>query len=59
MSSSHRCEHDHVTAGSFSSAEGKDIIQATNDPDDLSQQYPLACGLVGTTQLVLQQLTRR
>ncbi|HWN00027.1 MAG TPA: thiamine pyrophosphate-requiring protein [Streptosporangiaceae bacterium] len=46
-----------TTLGSFQLPPGKDIIQATNDPDDLSQQYPLACGLVGDAQLVLQQLT--
>jgi thiamine pyrophosphate-dependent acetolactate synthase large subunit-like protein len=46
-----------TTLGSFQLPPGKTIIQATNDPDDLSQQYPLACGLVGDAQLVLQQLT--
>jgi thiamine pyrophosphate-dependent acetolactate synthase large subunit-like protein len=46
-----------TTLGSFQLPPGKVIIQATNDPDDLSQQYPIACGLVGDAQLVLQQLT--
>jgi thiamine pyrophosphate-dependent acetolactate synthase large subunit-like protein len=46
-----------TTLGSFRLPPGKVIIQATNDPDDLAQQYPLACGLVGDAQLVLQQLT--
>ena len=46
-----------TTLGSFQLPQGKVIIQATNDPDDLAQQYPLACGLVGDAQLVLQQLT--
>src|SRR4029077_11960741 len=46
-----------TTLGSFPLPPGKTIIQATNYPDDLSQQYPRACGLVGDAQLVLQQLT--
>src|SRR5580704_4168468 len=46
-----------TTLGSFQLPPGKTIIQATNDADDLSQQYPIACGLVGDAQLVLQQLT--
>jgi len=46
-----------TTLGSFQLPRGKVIIQGTNDPDDLAQQYPLACGLVGDAQLVLQQLT--
>ena len=46
-----------TTLGSFQLPPGKTIIQATNDPDDLAQQYPIACGLVGDAQLVLQQLT--
>jgi thiamine pyrophosphate-dependent acetolactate synthase large subunit-like protein len=46
-----------TTLGSFQLPQGKTIIQATNDPDDLSQQYPIACGLVGDAQLILQQLT--
>ena len=46
-----------TTLGSFQLPRGKVIIQATNDPDDLAQQYPLAGGLVGDAQLVLQQLT--
>src|SRR5580693_7773097 len=46
-----------TTLGSFQLPPGKVIIQATNDPDDLGQQYPIACGLVGDAQLVLQQLT--
>src|ERR1700730_14164345 len=46
-----------TTLGSFQLPRGKTIIQATNDPDDLSLQYPIACGLVGDAQLVLQQLT--
>jgi thiamine pyrophosphate-dependent acetolactate synthase large subunit-like protein len=46
-----------TTLGSFQLPRGKVIIQATNDPDDLAQQYPLACGLAGDAQLVLQQLT--
>src|ERR1700721_2065736 len=46
-----------TTLGSFQLPRGKVIIQATNDPDDLGQQYPIACGLVGDAQLVLQQLT--
>jgi thiamine pyrophosphate-dependent acetolactate synthase large subunit-like protein len=46
-----------TTLGSFQIPPGKVIIQATNDPDDLAQQYPVACGLAGDAQLVLQQLT--
>ena len=46
-----------TTLGSFQLPPGKIIIQATNDPDDLAQQYPIACGLVGDAQLVLRQLT--
>ena len=46
-----------TTLGSFQLPPGKTIIQATNDPDDLAQQYPIACGLVGDARLVLQQLT--
>jgi thiamine pyrophosphate-dependent acetolactate synthase large subunit-like protein len=46
-----------TTLGSFQLPPGQTIIQATNDADDLSQQYPIACGLVGDAQLVLQQLT--
>src|SRR5580700_1267969 len=46
-----------TTLGSFQLPPGKVIIQATNDADDLSQQYPVACGLVGDAELVLQQLT--
>jgi acetolactate synthase-1/2/3 large subunit len=46
-----------TTLGSFQLPPGKTIIQATNDPDDLAQQYPIACGLVGDAQLVLRQLT--
>jgi len=40
-----------------SSRRARRFIQATNDPDDLAQQYPIACGLVGDARLVLQQLT--
>jgi thiamine pyrophosphate-dependent acetolactate synthase large subunit-like protein len=32
------------------------MIQCTNDPDDLSMEYPLAAGLVGDAKLVLAQL---
>jgi thiamine pyrophosphate-dependent acetolactate synthase large subunit-like protein len=46
-----------TTLGSFQLPPGKTIIQATNEPDDLAQQYPIACGLVGDAQLLLQQLT--
>jgi acetolactate synthase-1/2/3 large subunit len=46
-----------TTLGSFQLPPGKTIIQATNDPDDLAQQYPIACGVVGDAELVLQQLT--
>ncbi|HEX4657236.1 MAG TPA: thiamine pyrophosphate-requiring protein [Streptosporangiaceae bacterium] len=46
-----------TTLGSFQLPPGKTIIQATNDPDDLAQQYPIACGLAGDARLVLQQLT--
>jgi thiamine pyrophosphate-dependent acetolactate synthase large subunit-like protein len=46
-----------TTLGSFQLPPGKTVIQATNDPDDLAQQYPIACGLVGDAQLVLPQLT--
>lgn len=45
------------TLGSFRIPAGKRIVQATNDPDDLSLQYPIACGLVGDAKLVLGQLT--
>jgi thiamine pyrophosphate-dependent acetolactate synthase large subunit-like protein len=46
-----------TTLGSFRVPRGKTIVQATNDPDDLSLQYPIACGLVGDAKLVLTQLT--
>jgi len=46
-----------TTLGSFQLGAGKTIIQATNDPDDLSMQYPIVCGLVGDAKLVLAQLT--
>jgi acetolactate synthase-1/2/3 large subunit len=46
-----------TTLGSFRLPAGKKIVQATNDPDDLSLQYPIACGLVGDAKLVLAQLT--
>lgn len=44
------------TLGSFPIPAGKTMIQATNDPDDLSMEYNLACGLVGDAALVLGQL---
>jgi thiamine pyrophosphate-dependent acetolactate synthase large subunit-like protein len=44
------------TLGSFPIPAGKVMIQATNDPDDLSMEYGLACGLVGDAALVLGQL---
>jgi thiamine pyrophosphate-dependent acetolactate synthase large subunit-like protein len=43
--------------GSFPIPSGKTMIQCTNDPDDLSMEYPLAAGLVGDAKLVLAQLT--
>lgn len=46
-----------TTLGSFQLGPGKTVIQATNDPDDLSMQYPIDCGLVGDADLVLAQLT--
>jgi acetolactate synthase I/II/III large subunit len=46
-----------TTLGSFQLPRSKRIIQATNDPDDLSGQYPIDCGLVGDAKLVLQQLS--
>jgi acetolactate synthase-1/2/3 large subunit len=46
-----------TTLGSFQLPRGKTIIQATNDPDDLSLQYPIGCGLVGDAKLVLEQLS--
>jgi thiamine pyrophosphate-dependent acetolactate synthase large subunit-like protein len=45
-----------VTLGSFRIPAGKTMIQATNDPDDLSMEYDLAVGLVGDAALVLDQL---
>jgi acetolactate synthase I/II/III large subunit len=45
-----------VTLGSFRIPAGKTMIQATNDPDDLSMEYDLAVGLVGDAELVLGQL---
>jgi thiamine pyrophosphate-dependent acetolactate synthase large subunit-like protein len=45
-----------VTLGSFRIPAGKTMIQATNDPDDLSMEYDLAVGLVGDAALVLGQL---
>jgi thiamine pyrophosphate-dependent acetolactate synthase large subunit-like protein len=45
------------TLASFHLPAGRTVIQATNDPDDLSLQYPIACGLVGDAKLVLGQLT--
>jgi acetolactate synthase-1/2/3 large subunit len=46
-----------TTLGSFQIPPGRTIIQATNDADDLSAQYPIACGLVGDAKLVLAQLS--
>jgi thiamine pyrophosphate-dependent acetolactate synthase large subunit-like protein len=46
-----------TTLGSFQIPPGRTVIQATNDPNDLSLQYPIACGLVGDAVLVLEQLT--
>jgi thiamine pyrophosphate-dependent acetolactate synthase large subunit-like protein len=45
------------TLGSFPIPAGKTMIQATSDPDDLSMEYGLACGLVGDAELVLCQLS--
>jgi thiamine pyrophosphate-dependent acetolactate synthase large subunit-like protein len=45
------------TLGSFRLPPGKTIVQSTNDPNDLSLQYPIACGLVGDAKLVLTQLS--
>jgi thiamine pyrophosphate-dependent acetolactate synthase large subunit-like protein len=42
--------------GSVGIPAGKTIIQCTNDPDDLSMEYPIAAGLVGDAKLVLVQL---
>jgi thiamine pyrophosphate-dependent acetolactate synthase large subunit-like protein len=42
--------------GSCGIPAGKTIIQATNDPDDLSMEYPIAVGLVGDAKLVLAQI---
>ena len=47
------------TLGSFPIPAGKTMIQATNDPDDLSMEYSLTCGLVGDAALVLGQLCRQ
>jgi len=44
------------TLGSCPIPLGKQMIQCTNDPDDLSMEYPLAAGLVGDAKLVLAQL---
>jgi thiamine pyrophosphate-dependent acetolactate synthase large subunit-like protein len=44
------------TLASFPIPAGKTMIQATNDPDDLSMEYDLAVGLVGDAALVLGQL---
>jgi acetolactate synthase-1/2/3 large subunit len=44
------------TLGSFTIPTGKTMIQCTNDPDDLSMEYPIAAGLVGDAKLVLAQL---
>lgn len=44
------------TLGSFPIPYGKPTIQATNDPDDLAMEYPLAQALVGDAKLVLAQL---
>jgi thiamine pyrophosphate-dependent acetolactate synthase large subunit-like protein len=45
------------TLGSFRLPPGTKVVQATNDPNDLSVQYQIACGLVGDAKLVLAQLT--
>jgi len=42
---------------SFHLPAGRTVIQATNDPDDLSLQYPIACGIVGDAKLVLEQMS--
>jgi acetolactate synthase-1/2/3 large subunit len=44
------------TLGSFPIPYGKKTVQATNDPDDLAMEYPLAQALVGDAKLVLGQL---
>jgi len=44
------------TLGSCPIPAGKTMIQATNDPDDLSMEYPLAVALAGDAKLVLEQL---
>jgi acetolactate synthase-1/2/3 large subunit len=46
-----------TTLGSFQIPPGRTVIQATNDADDLSAQYPIACGLVGDAKLVIAQLS--
>ncbi|MFE5699591.1 thiamine pyrophosphate-requiring protein [Rhodococcus koreensis] len=45
------------TLGSFHLPAGRTVIQSTNDPNDLSLQYPIASALVGDAKLVLNQLT--
>ncbi|MEV6927360.1 thiamine pyrophosphate-requiring protein [Dactylosporangium sp. NPDC051485] len=45
------------TLASFHLPAGRTIIQSTNDPNDLSLQYPIASGIVGDAKLVLEQMT--
>jgi len=42
--------------GSCPIPRGKTMVQCTNDPDDLSMEYPIAVGLVGDAKLLLAQL---
>lgn len=44
------------TLASHHLPSGRTIIQSTNDADELSLQYPIAAGIVGDAQLVLEQL---
>lgn len=45
-----------TTLGAFPLPRGRRVVQLTNDPDDLSLEYPLAAALVGDAKLVLGQL---
>ncbi len=46
-----------TTLGSFPLPRGVDVVQITNDADDLSLQYPIVGAVIGDAKLVLAQLT--
>lgn len=45
-----------TTLGSFPLPRGRTVVQSTNDPGDLSLEYPIAAAMVGDAKLVLAQV---